>query len=120
MGNSFLHFSEAFDYIEEKGCDQAKNLWNRVRISSFLLLNNRTSVGRIVEVRAFAPGSCLRRNVSQLGLTSSWSFRRPFGGKDERLKQNLVVVQKNRRMPLIPCSALIPCKETGPGDLNVG
>jgi len=24
MGNIFLHFSEAFDYIEEKGCDQPK------------------------------------------------------------------------------------------------
>jgi len=23
MGNIFLHFSEAFDYIEEKGCERA-------------------------------------------------------------------------------------------------
>jgi len=24
MGNIFLHFSEGFDYIEEKGCDRHK------------------------------------------------------------------------------------------------
>jgi hypothetical protein len=57
MGNIFLHFSEAFDYIEEKGWDRHKTSGIGSGLALFTVEQQNVRATYRWGLRAFAPGS---------------------------------------------------------------
>jgi hypothetical protein len=57
MGNIFLHFSEAFDYIEEKGWDRHKTSGIGSGLALFTVEQQNVRATYRWGLRAFATGS---------------------------------------------------------------